>query len=792
MFQKIIKIIFKTWKKYFIFVFLAVFLSLFSYILGNNIVVSVKNYLQDQIKPLVWWDIVLSNRIDTDETILRKTYHDIFHIAKTIEMNTTLFDDKNNPNLVELVYHSTNYPFYNQFEYDIINQNGSIIVNQNTLEKYGDTIEILWKKYWVKGIIKKSPLGNINIYANQNTIYLPINEFNSRFNASNSRLDYKYYLLFKIQYDEKYKEILKNDPLLKDFRIRTLNDRNDTIGNITDRFYIFINFFNLVIFILAFFIVILSLETFFKKIKPILWLLNIFWLKKSKIFYSLFFVLFIIFITSFLWAFVINIAIMKWFSFYYDFLQSQSISFYKWFFITLVLLMVWVFSPIYKISKSNISHLLKDEENFSNFSKKDYFIYIWLLYSWFFWVNFISGMGWKESILYSFWCIFCIIISYILIEKWLQFIFKKSKNIIYKNFYFYDAFRSTIKPGNVSFLIIFSSIISFVSIFIFYVFSWSFLHYLKNITNTSNDTFVINVQQNDIQNIKKYFNIDEIFEIVTLKIKKINWKTLEEFLWVKTISRQFSREFSSTTNSLTNRIISWKELLSWWVSVDKEFAKELWIHLWDDITFSVAWIEKTLRVINLREAIRNGTNPFFFFQLHQSDFEKFPKNYILSYKESEKIPNIEKILSNEIGNHLTFIKTREIIEIVIGITQQILLVVYLCLGYIFIFSFLSFFVSISFLSTFKISKMKLLYILWWNKKKLWQALQWEFLYLIFLGFIFSFIFWTLLLILLFWFIKYFYLHGISFLLWWVLIFLLLIIMSLYIKFFDVKNVQKNI
>jgi hypothetical protein len=53
-------------------------------------------------------------------------------------------------------------------------------------------------------------------------------------------------------------------------------------------------------------------------------------------------------------------------------------------------------------------------------------------------------------------------------------------------------------------------------------------------------------------------------------------------------------------------------------------------------------------VVNFREAVRNGTNPFFFFQLDSGDFEKYPKNYILSYKESEKQKNIENILYKEV------------------------------------------------------------------------------------------------------------------------------------------------
>lgn len=789
MLSKITKITLKTWEKYFVFVFLAVFLSLFSYILGNNIVLSVKDYLQDQIKPLVWGDIVLSNRDDLDENAFMQKYGNTFDIAKTISINSTLFDNEKNPSLVEVVYHSENYPFYNQFEYDIINENGKVIVNQNTLEKYWNTIEILGKNYEVKWVIKKSSLWNISIYASQNTLYLPIDEFDKTLNSTNSRLDYEYYLLFKWSYDEKYKEILKNAPIVKDFRVRTLTDRNENIWDITDRFYVFINFFNLVVFVLTFFIVILSLETFFKKIKKIIGLLNIFWLKKRKIFYYNFLVLFWVFLSSFLLAYLLNIWVMNLISIKYEFFQSKFESFYKGFFITLVLLFVWVFSPVYKVWKSDISSLIKDEWNFSNFSLKDYFIYLGLIFSWFFWVNLISGINIIDSFLYSFWFIILILIFYILIEKILMVGNKYFASLQKTNFYLFDAIRSTIKPWNVSFLIIFSGIISFISIFVFYVFSGSFLNYLQNITKTSNDTFVINVQQNDINWIKKYFSDDEIFEIVTLRIKTINWKTLEEFLNQKIVPRQFSREFSSTTKILDNKILSWKPLKSSGVSVDREFAWELGLKLWDKITFSVAGLEKTLEVINFREAVRNGTNPFFFFQLDKQDFEKYPKNYILSYKESEKLPNIEKILSDEVGNHLTFIKTKEILEIVISIANQILVVVYLCLWYIFVFSFLSFIVSLSFLSTFKTEKIKLLNMLWGNKKKLLSALNFEFMYLVFLWFLISFLFWSLILGIIFYFINYFSLDFWVFLVWLAIIFFLLLFIYGYLKLINNKNLH---
>ena len=61
MFKKFIKTIFLKEKKYFLFVYIAVVLSLFSYILWNNVILWVKNYLKEEIKPLVWADIVMSS-----------------------------------------------------------------------------------------------------------------------------------------------------------------------------------------------------------------------------------------------------------------------------------------------------------------------------------------------------------------------------------------------------------------------------------------------------------------------------------------------------------------------------------------------------------------------------------------------------------------------------------------------------------------------------------------------------------------------------------------------------------
>lgn len=786
MFFKFVKILFLKEKKYFFFVFFAVLLSLFSYLLWNNIVSWVKNYLQEETKPILWADIVISHDSDFDINFLNE-YLEYFDRAKTIEIDSTIFDNQK-PILYEFVYYSDNYPFYGNLEYEEINNTWSILIDSNTYDIFWESIKIFENDLLVKWIIKNSPLTEISIYSNNNKIFIPLEKFNSDLNKNNSRIDYKYYLNFKWEYSlniaNKIKELSKNN----DYRVTLITDRQNSIWDITDRFYLFINFFNLIIFLLTFFIVILSLESFFKKSKTSFWLLNIFWLTKTKIFWFLFLSLFVIFLLSFWVSILFNYIVIYFLNNSFSFIVFDYSSFIKWTYVTIILLLVGIFSPFYKILKSNISWLINDDSDFSNFWYIDYIIYLFLFFLWFFLINFVSWIDFLFSIIYSFIIVFFVLFFYVFITFILKVLYRSFFSKL-KNFYIFDSIRSTIKPWNVSFLIIFSSIISFISIFIFFVFSGSFLNYLNNITSDSNDMFVLNVWKSDLPVVKEYLNDDEIYEIINLRINSINNKDLKNYLWVDDVSREFSREFFSTTNNLDVEIIQGSELSKWYVSVDKEFWDRLDLNIWDTIEFDVAWLTKKLEVINFREAVRSWTNPFFFFQLNKDDFENYPKNYILSYKQSEKQDNLAQILSSKTNSSLSFIDTKEIIDIVISVANQILKVVYFGLFYVFLFSLISFLVSIFFLKKFKESKIYSLNILWWKFSSLIIWLKFEYFYLISIGLLFSIIVWSISLLIIFQFIDYFGISLYYYLFWILLLLSLFSVLSLLIYF--VLNVKKD-
>jgi len=783
MFSKILKIIFLSGKSYLLFISIATFLSLFSYILSSNIILSVDDYLQSQIKPLVGGDIVLSADEDfVTEDFLGRYWED-FVIAKTIETSTTIFDPNKNPNLVELVYKDDIYPIYDSFSYTPNADWGDLIINQEMYDAFGSDIDIFGKTYQVGGIIDETPLGNISFFSNFSEVYLPIEEFNPQITADNARLSYKAYFQFKWEYDEAIVELVKQDPLLDGVRVRSLDDRNERIGGVTDRLYLFIHFFNLIVFVLTFFIIILSLETFFKKLKNTIGLLSILGLKKSTVFLYSLVLLAGVFFISFLLSFVLNYFVIDVLKTQYDFFAVYNISFLKGVAITAVLLFIWVYSPFYKIYKSHISDLLSDSSAFSNFSLRDYGVYLLLIFVGFFLMSYISSLGLLESAIYSAWFIVCIVILYILVSFILRWSFKMISKVFSstKNFYIYDAIRSTIKPGNVSFLIVFSSLISFLSIFVFYVFSGSFLWYIDRLTETSNDTFVVNIWKDDIEITREYFAEEEIYEIISLRIREINGRTLKQHLNTDRVSGRYSREFTSTTRNFDREIIAGKPVSSWGVSVDSEFASSIGIDIGDRLLFTVAGLEKELVVQNLRNTESNGANPFFFLVLDPSDFERFPKNYFVSYKSEEKAEDLQFTYSNAVGWNVSFINTREIIDVVLDVAEKVLLIVYFCLTYIFVFSFLTFIVSITFLRTFKTKKLQLLYILWGQKRKLLSWVFWEYSYLVIYGILLSVILGTALLCMLAWYIDFFEIDSVSYVLGLGVLRVLFLVMSVYLK-----------
>lgn len=737
---KIFQILFSSSKASFFFISFILFLSLFSFIFTWNIIYSVDKYIKDTSKDFIWADITINSK--EPDSIFYEWYIKDNYDAETsrkISFQTSIFF-QNSPELYSINFIEQNYPFYWNFKQKEINQNWELIVSKKVYDKFKDGyLNILWKDYKIKSYLEEDFLADFNPFW-WNDIYLNISEFDKEKINAISRVNYD--LLIKTDQSEE----ISKDTKFSELRINTQETSNNSLNEITSRLNLFIQIFYQIIIVLTFFIIIINFESYFKKVIKNIKIINILWFSNYKIIASFFILFFFLAVFSSILAYLLTYIIFNSINFVE--LKMDIALLYSSIFIAFLIILSWSFLNLIKLKATSISNF-ESNNFFKNFKSYLVFYFIFLIFILFFiayfsWVNIIS------SIYLSIWFILAIVLLIYLLNFVTKRLFSISKRFLKKNFYLYDAFRSTIKPWNLSILIVFSTIISLSWFIIFATFSNWFIDFLNKTSSGKIDTFVININAEDLGKIEDKLNKDEYFEIIRARISKINWSNLKDHLGTDFVSWRFSREFSLTTTNLDDWIIKWKKLDFWEVWVDEDFASDLWIKIWDEIEFLIFWIKKNLKITQIRESNINWVNPFFYFNLYDKEFEWFSKNYFLSYASSEKEPDFNKQIQAELWNQATFINVWSIIEKVKAIADYVLYFVYTILAYITIFSVITFIVSINFLKSFKNKKIYTYSLFWANRNKMKKAVFYEYSYLILLWIIISIIIWIIITIVIFW------------------------------------------
>lgn len=719
---KLFKVLFNSSKLSFLFISFIIFTSLFSFILTWNIISSVEKYINETAKDFLWADIIISDRtnfLEEKTKYLNQKYN--IELSKRITFETSIFDN-NKPDLYTINFIEPNYPFYWNFKQKIINEKWNLIVSRKVYDKFkSKPIEILWNKYIIKSYLEEDFLWDFNPFW-WNDIYIDINNYNDSILSWISRVNYN--LLIKTKDIEK----IKNDIELKKYTINTEETSNNTLNWIISRLNIFIQVFYQIIIILAFFIVSISMNSYFKKITKDLKVLNILWLENYKIISGIFILFLMIAIFSTSISYISVYVIFESFKDSLSILETNINLLYKWIFLSFLIILSWSFLNLINLKITWINNFNK--ENILQKYKKYIVLYFLFLLIILFFVSYFSWVSIFYSIIISISFITFLATIIVFLNYILRIIFKLISTKLKKNFYVFDAIRSTIKPWNLSNIIIISSFISVSWFLIFSTFSNWFIDFLDKQSRWKIDTFVINLDEKDINIIKEYFTEDNYYEILRSRIISINWKTLKEHLNVNELSPRFTREFNSTTKQLSELIKKWKELSIWEVWVDEEFAKDLNINIWDTIKFIILWIEKDLKITQIRKAERDWLSPFFYFNFYDWDFNWFSKNYFLSYNSKEKYEWFNLELSKKLWDQVSFIDIWNIIEKIKEISKFILYFVYIILIYIAFFSIITFITSVNFLKSFKKSKIEIYNKFWWLKSQLQNGIFYEYSYLI--------------------------------------------------------------
>jgi predicted lysophospholipase L1 biosynthesis ABC-type transport system permease subunit len=689
MYKKLLKNF--VWRniKIFLLIFFSLSLSLFGYIFSDSLSKNfIQNISQDSLESL-WWNIVI-NIWNKPEEYFKEKVWDILenkNIETSVEYSISSAIETDEITSANITYFSENYPLYGEFDYKKTGTSSWIIISQDLYDSLPEDkiVWLLWEKFNIYWIYEQLPK-TVNSFLSTQNIFIQQKYFGDTLaNESNALINKKYFL--KITDNQVFTETLEQ--LEEQFSWREIQNYKNwwerfeqIISNLTS----YINYAVLFSFFLTVTIIFLSISSFFIKERKQLSILRILGMDSLQV-YRFFGILFLlVFIFAYLIAVWWNILVFEWIRTIE--LASEFVvlneSIFKWAILWIILFLFSFSLPVLKLL-SALPNVGLQDNFFNNLSRKEKII---LGFS-FFWLAIVLGIFLWYSIIIA--TIIAVIMSILLILFWyfsnklLKYLFNKSWNIKEKNFFLYDSIRSTVRPGNLSFLLNISFfIIFFVTLFISVLF-WNFYNRLQVNLETDNNLFILNITQDTFDQIDKKYQ-DKAYSLLRWRIIEINNQTLKKHL-ENNPSGRFSREFNMTDSWLEDlQILRWEKITAGTVSVDDNFSTDLWVNIWDEIKFQIYGLEKTLKVVNIRESRDYSINPFFYFQVDKQEFAKFPKQYFVSdFVDPENIPELKKKFYDLSGGTVNFIEVDKLLEELKEVSKKVLIVIQVLFWYIITF-----------------------------------------------------------------------------------------------------------
>lgn len=751
MLKKLLKIFISKNISKFIVIIFCITLSLSAYLVSDNLVKNIQVLIWNEIKPIFWWDIKISSfdKLNDDQLSFLEGLEDDNKIvlSKKIQLYTTIIDKYKNPSLVSLIFIDNKYPLYWSLE---IKKNSTDLwtyVSENVFELFvglNNDVSIFEKKYNVSGIITKIPESWINLFDDWKKILLDFNEFDKlKIDKLWSRINRNY--LIKVNNSDDFDNILNSIKDNKIFEFVRVNNYKKWWERFSQTFLEldkFIKYILIISFVLTILIIFLSVESFYIDNKKSFSLLKILWIRDRNLllfnillFFIIYWVSFFlsVIVSEFSFVFIRKFELSRLFTVSYLSILKTSI-------LWLIIVTVSVVLPLLKFFSNNPLAWLK--ENFLQvYTRKEIFIELILIIVSSISIYILILWGFTGWVYFSLYFLLIVLFSSLIIKYFLKLLYKKSLFLKKDKFLIYDSIRNTVKPWNLSLLIVFWFIISFTSILFISIISLNFLDKLNVDLKDSNNLYIININDKDIDNIDKKYK-ESSYSILLWRILKINWIDIKEhkFNWnddsvennrTEGVSWRFTREFNITDNELIeNLILKWRKIKSWEVSIDSDFSKSLNIDIWDSIQFYIYWKKKILKVANIRESQKNTITPFFYFQVYKDDFSLYPKTYFLTtYVPLVDIIKFKLDFLSKTGSHISFIEIDKIMDEVKSISTKVFIIIQILFIYIFIFCIISLIVCISFLIPFKKNKSRLYNILGANKDFISNNIFYEYLYL---------------------------------------------------------------
>lgn len=701
-----------------------------SFLTLKQITTNVDTFVTSKTKPLFGADIIISVRSYATWEILPMVASTLsgfdYEAAERRTFSTTLLNQENKTWLVQIVAFSWSYPQKWILETEVIwtgtKENERIAGTPGLIEKFSKNgvISLEGREILIKEKINESSDLGFSLGTENHLLILPSSFLSgSMLLSSWSRLDQD--LLISFSHEENTQRISESlKKLLPEnlYRVRTFEERTernlDTVETLTE----YITLILLVSGIFAFIILRSAHEAFFESISRTLMITHILGLTVSR----QRILILILYILIFPLAFWLSIALSDFFiSSLRQFPDASDFQFFwsgvPYTFIVVLLIAIFAWFPAWwKVG---------------NFSQKKWICFftlispemiISMLLSWA--LLFLLFQDWifilKISVIW--------IIAYFLFTKILSktysLIFEFSKNLRNSDFYFFDGFRTLVRPLIPTIPITLSLFLITTFFLIFASFSLAFRSKLTLDTTNSANIYAINILEKDREWIEKVLGKEALFyDILRARILKINGESLEKHFATEKLSGEFTREFNITTSPLNNKVLSWKSVISKGeVSVDDEFSKMLKVEIGDEITFLLSWREIRLRVANIRESIREWFRPFFFFSFDREEFKNAPRTYFVA-EYAKDIEKWKQAILEASGPHVTFIDIESVLKIVRDISSKVLSLIWLFFVIIFLFAVGAIFAFFQRLWPLESQKIRLYSLFWATNKDISISIQ---------------------------------------------------------------------
>lgn len=668
----------------------------------EQIIVNIDKQISNETKPIVGADLTIdSSSWFNDElfwSLEKLITSNWWKVLRNIEFYTTV-DGVIEPKLVQVKGVENWYPWY----WDLIISNidssstrnskekplkDGVWIDQQTYTIIGktDTIKIWWLTLPIQWIISQQASLWFNFLDEGRTIIIPYwLATQTSLTDFWSRIDYELQVKTKndeqaVILEQQIKEIYGDQ-----LRTRLARNRIEQLWSIVQQLDQYTSTLLIITLLLSLMVMATATMTMTINIKTSIAIMRIVWLTRPQTIMMTSILLWSLFIIGWLWWWAIAYFIFKYIGILVplakDFIRYPS----QLFIIALLAIVSFWISCRQAIRYLSMTHpltLLKQEWTTPN----QWTILGWWVLGWWSWIilSILNG-----NIIFSALIIIITALLlwwwYYILMKWFRFLHQKFSSIRASSFLWFDASRQSIIPGNQTWLLVGWLSSALIAFCIIIAISLSFMERLNISAVDQPNLFVLNVRTEDVSTIEKIDPNNRLYDTILWRIWSINNLSLNNYLEQNNLEwGEFTREFNMTSRLLENSpIIRGTELSSWGISFDEDFAKRLWVQLWDKINLLIQWRSFDLTITSLRKSIRTWAEPFFYIQLDSTQFTEAPRSrfWVTRQPESE-LAEFKKSALENVWNHLSFVDISAIIALVSDISNKIITIILTCMSII--------------------------------------------------------------------------------------------------------------